>query len=254
MLKTVAQIKTWYKWHKWLSIFTGLALLMWLLTGMVMSWGRLFPDTVAVQAKPDFTTATLSPADAIAALDQALGQPQTVRSVALRMIVGQVAYDIQTGDGAFHLVNATTGNVFAITPELAQQIAQADFPTAQVVDVERIDQNSRTYPFGPIPVYRVIFDDWRGTYDYVSIQPDPAWDAKTGDVRHTTRWSRLGEILGAMHTFWVLKIVVNNGTVITSTLWLAALVTLLAALIGYYLALPRRWQIQNAREENKKTQ
>jgi hypothetical protein len=93
-----------------------------------------------------------------------------------------------------------------------------------------------------VAVYRVSFDDWQGTRSHVSILPNAPWGANTGDVRRTTTLGRIGELMGTLHTFGVLRLVTDRGRLITLLLWMATFATLFVAVVGYYLALPRRWQ------------
>ena len=236
------RLRTWYKVHKWTAIFAGVALIMWLLTGMAMSSPKIFPETPsATGEQPDYQAIELSPAEAIARLETETGQTYAVTGVSIRRILDTVAYEIRTTEGETYLINAQSNDQFEITSDLAEQIALAEFPTgANIIATERIDFNSRQYPFGPVPVYRVSFDDEPGTYSHVSIKPSPVWGANTGDVRRTTRWGRLRELLGSLHTFGVLRVIINKGRLITLLLWAATGLTTLTAIVGYYLALPRR--------------
>lgn len=252
MWNTLRKVRTWYKVHKWVSIFTGLALLMWLVTSITMTWEQvIIHESTMEESQLDFRSLQIAPADAVSLLEAQLGHTIAVRSLVMRQILGTIAYEIGTEDNESYLIHAVSGKQFAITPERAEQIARAEFlTTAQVTHIERLDFNSIDYPFGPVPVYRVVFDDWQATYSHVSIAPHTRWGAGTGDVYRTDRWGRIRELLGALHTFDVLRVVTDKGRLITLLLWVAALLTLFAALVGYYLALPRRRrQAPQARQE-----
>ncbi len=239
------KLRTWYTLHKWTSIFTGLALIMWLITGMVMSWEKLFPELTPVESvPPDFRVATMPPADAMARLEEILGQSPQVSWLDLRQILNTVVYEVKLKDGSIHLLNAQSGQEFNVTPELAEEIARAEFPTqASILRVERLNGNDFSYPFGPVPVYRVVFDDSRATHAHVSIRTDEIWGRKTGAVWRNDRWGRARTAINTLHTFDMLRIITDRRRLITTLLWAAAIVTFLAAVLGYYLALPRRWRV-----------
>jgi uncharacterized iron-regulated membrane protein len=250
-------LRTWYKIHKWTAIVTGLALVMWLVTGLAMNWERLFPYPQHTPAIIDIQAATLSPAEAVARLDQALGESPEIAWVTVRPLLNKVVYEIETGQGHIYLIDAAGGELFEITPELAGQLAVAAMPNpAPIGGVDRVDRNTIAYFFGPVPAYRVTFADSAGTRAYVAIAPNPIWNARTGEVHFDTRWSRARGLLESMHTFVSLRVITDKGRVITLLLWLATLATLFMALVGFYLALPQRWQFlatqkQPARRRNR---
>lgn len=214
---------------------------MWLITGLVMTFNGLLPTPARVRRsepiQPDYQEVTMSPADAIAHLEETLGQSVEVNSVSFRQIREILVYHIALENGASHLIETQSGQEVKITPEFAREIAYNNFPTpASILQIVRLDDHDLGYFFGPLPIYRVIFDDSRSTYVHVSME--------TGEVvRRNDRWQRLRGAFELVHTFQVFKIISGRERPITALLWLLSFIATLAALIGYYLALPHRWRV-----------
>ena len=141
--------KTWYWLHKWTSIFTGVALVMWLITGLVINWDRLFPPAeTALPAVPVYASLEMSPAAAIDRLEELTGQSVEVQSVNLRRLPEMVVYEISRRDGPTALLDAQTGQLVEITPELATAIALTDRPQpVPVKEIDRLAYNDRGYAY-----------------------------------------------------------------------------------------------------------
>ncbi len=230
--------KTWYWLHKWTSIFTGVALVMWLITGLVINWDRLFPVAeIPLPVVTAYESLEMSPAVAIDRLEALTGQSVDVQSVNLRRLPDMVVYEIGRGDGPSVLLNPQTGRLVEITPDLAAAIALTkQSQAAPVREVGRLEYNDRGYVYGPLPVYRVILDDGKDTYVHVT--------ADTGEISQVNdRWSRGRYYLRTLHNFQAIKLLSNRQAVITGLLWGTTIATLLAVVLGYYLALPRKWRI-----------
>ncbi len=230
--------KTWYWLHKWTSIFTGVALVMWLITGLVINWDRLFPVAeIPLPVVTAYESLEMSPAVAIDRLEALTGQSVDVQSVNLRRLPDMVVYEIGRGDGPSVLLNPQTGQLVEITPDLAAAIALTkQSQAAPVREVGRLEYNDRGYVYGPLPVYRVILDDGKDTYVHVT--------ADTGEISQVNdRWSRGRYYLRTLHNFQAVKLLSNRQTVITGLLWGTTIATLLTVVLGYYLALPRKWRI-----------
>ena len=232
------KLRTWYKFHKWLSILTGLALIMWLITAVTMNPGRFFSDEVAtVEATPGYHTAVLPPSDVLLMLETIIGKKLSVSSLTLNRIIDLVVYQIRLEEGPLYTLNAQSGEIVEITPELAEQIAHFNGPSgAKIILSERLARNSISYPYGVVPVYRYIFDDPQSTHVHVVIE--------NGMAFQNTRWTRVGDILGAVHTFDALRLFTDRRRLIIGLILASAAATMIAALIGYYIALPHRRRSQ----------
>lgn len=237
---TAMKIKTWYWVHKWLAIITGIAILLWLLTGLVITAPGLislhWPENHYQPQPPDFRTITMTPSDAVGRLADSLTTEPDVRSITLLSVHNLLVYQIMLVNGESHLIDAATGQLFKITPEIGAQIAQQAFPSGgSIVDTELLESHDTGYFHERIPAYRYIFDDRDHTYVYVSLE--------TGTVIVNNRLSRQMEMFEAWHTFAILGVVwPDQQRLITMMLWISSFLTILAALSGYYLALPKRWR------------
>ena len=234
------KLKTWYKLHKWLSIFTGLAIIMWLSTGIVITAPGLIPDVYkpsypegAITYSLNYEAITLSPADAIKALEAELGQQVIVKTVNLIQVKRTPAYQIILQDRASHLINAESAKIFTITLELAQDLSRDIVKDSiPILDTALLETHDFSYITGPIPAYRIIFDDPQDTYVHISYD--------TGQAIWNTRSERRNYLFEALHTFEIFSVLLKDETLVAALLWLSIALTILAALMGYYLALPRR--------------
>jgi Peptidase propeptide and YPEB domain len=224
-----------HKIHKWIAVTAGVFLLMWLFSGISMVLPPISPGPDPVRRPPnvDFREITLSPAQAVANLEKALGTSSRVNSVNLKRIQDIVAYEVRVENGAAHLINAVSGKVFSITRDLAERYVRDAYPTeGGVVKVEKIDRYSYAYQWGSLPVYRVVLDANPSVDFYVSVND--------GVVRRIDRWYRLRGLLGSLHTFQPLKLITSRDELRRGLLVLLSLVAIGAAATGYYLALARR--------------
>ena len=124
-----------YKVHKWLAVTVGAFITVWFISGVVMILPPLSPGSASqgAPAPVDFQEITVSPAKAVASLAKALGAPPQVTSVSLGRILDVVVYRVTTQSSGSYLINARSGQVFTITPELAEQIDKHKQTTRQRV-------------------------------------------------------------------------------------------------------------------------
>ena len=225
---------TMYKVHKWMAVTVGAFILVWLISGIVMILPPPFPAPARQRTPPlDFQEITVSPAEAVGNLGKVLKASPQVISVSLRRIADAVVYEVTVKPGGSHLIDARSGQVFMITPEVAEQIARDGFPSpARVLQIERVDRHSFAYPWGPLPAYRIVFDDDRATVSYISTSD--------GTVRRSDRWSRIRGAITSLHAFEPLKLITKRDAVRKGLLVLLSVVGVGVAGTGYYLALPRR--------------
>jgi len=241
-MDTLLKIKTWYKVHKWISIVTGLVVVMWLVTGIVLTspdpFPQVLPHYAGTPTVPDFRTVAMSPAEAVAHLTDSLGRPPAVSAVKLEQVWDlALVYQITLTDGQVFMIDTATGNLFEMTPDMAAQIAKADYPAGGPVSrVERLEQHDLGYMDGPLPVYRVVFDERKATYSHIAVY--------TGELQRSNIMHRTILIISGLHTLETFIVLFHNkGLLINLLVWLATIFSLIAAVVGYYLALPRRWQV-----------
>jgi hypothetical protein len=136
-----------------------------------------------------------------------------------------------------HLVHAQSGQPFTITPDIAEQITRGYVASqSRVVQRDLVTKHSLTYQWGPLPVYRFIFDDDQSIAYYVSI--------RDGAVSQNNRWRWVTDAIASLHTFEPLRLITKQSTIKQGLLVLLSLVGIGAAITGYYLAWPRkaRWK------------
>lgn len=220
--------------HKWIAVPLGAVLLVWTLSGVVMILPHPTPDLAPPAGPPDFTRARISPAAAIEAVAATGADVSRVRSVSLHRIRDAIVYRIQTSGGS-HLIDAATGEPFTIDAALAEQIARERLPGAHPVKrVEHVTEYDAAYFFGPLPTYRVVFDDGRGTYLYVS--------PLDGSVQPSNRFTRLRTMVTSLHDFSPVARLLGHRIYATGLLLLASAITLALIWTGYVLAVPRSWR------------
>ncbi len=197
-----------YKVHKWIAVSIGVFFLMWLISGIVMILPPLSPGPLREQKLEalDFRKITVSPSQAVASIEKVLETSAEVNRVNLRRVQDAVVYDVILKNGGSHLVDAISNQVFAITPERAERIVRSAFPTqAHVLQIERVSRHSYVYQRGPLPAYRVVFDNDQSTAYYVSTHD--------GTVRRSDRWSRIRGAIESLHTFEPLKLITKRDAV-----------------------------------------
>jgi hypothetical protein len=226
--------------HKWLAISVGLIFLVWILSGVVMilpppSYGP--PPERSAEAL-DLGEDLISPTRAIAGLKNGRGGQPEVNAVTLRRVLDTPVYEIALGGEGPLLVSARSGELFTITPSVAEQIVRTHFPSeSRPLQTELVTNHSIAYPWGPVPAYRIATAGQTGTTYYVS--------ARDGEVRRSNRWSRVQEAIASLHTFEPLKLLTRRESLRKGLLLLMSAVGIAAAGTGYYLAVPRRRRGKN---------
>jgi hypothetical protein len=224
-----------YKVHKWLAITVGGFVLLWLISGIVMILPPPFPGTARQRPRAPLNLQgmTVSPAEAIEALAKVLGEQPHVRSIGLRRIADTVAYEVTVQERDLHLIDAQSGQLITITPRISEQIARDYIASqARVLESELITHHSIAYQGGPLPAYRLVFDEDQSTIFYVST--------RDGTVRSSDRWSRIQGAMESIHTFQPLKLIGKRDTVRKGLIVLLSVVGIGVVGTGYYLALPCR--------------
>jgi len=157
------------KLHKWVGLLIGIQVLLWLLSGLVMS--LLDPAKVSGQQwvrHLEHETQTL-PKHRLLEPDQlSAEQLSGATSIRLQMIRGLATYRISRADGVT-LVNASDGSVILFNKRDAERLARQDFTgKGEIVSIESgvaPDMETRTR-IGPY--WRVNFSDGAHTSLYIS--------------------------------------------------------------------------------------
>ena len=227
---------TMYKVHRWIAVTVGGFFLVWLFSGIVMVLpSSLFSAPVRQQtpASFDFQTITISPAEAIASLEQSLDELPKVDSVGLIRIADKVVYEIVLAQGEARFIDVQSGQLFTMTPQIAERIVRDHISSqARVLPIELVTRHDFSYPWGPLPVYRITFENDLSTVYYVS--------KRNGTIQRSDRWSRIKGAIGSLHTFEPLKLITKRDVVRKGLLVVVSLFGVGAAASGFYLALLRR--------------
>lgn len=222
-------IRWFYKVHKWVGVGIGAFLLMWIVTGVLLSAGE-----GRGQARPtaaDFSRATLSPASAVAAAAAGDSGLHAIRAVELDRLGDRVIYRVRGTPRGIALIDAATGERIVIDEALARDLAQRAQPAGTIAAAELIRANDRGYP-GSLPAWRVRFADGEATWFHVGVQD--------GLINVSTTASRTSSTLHGLHTFGSLTALHIERRHIRLLLIGASLVALAVVATGYVLSLPRR--------------
>jgi uncharacterized iron-regulated membrane protein len=243
------------KLHKWISVTVGAFFLVWLFSGVVMvvpvRWlvnikslvegsqtNRLSSSGKALlvpslPTQPDFESIEITIPQAIVALEAELGHEVQVSQIAATRIGEGLAYEITLEDGNRHLVDAVSGARIQITQATAEQMAQAGAKDGGRLAGTVLLHKRDYFYWGPLPVYKVSFDDSPRTVAYVS--------PVTGRIEQTTsRLGRLHQSVTSIHTFHPLRLITEKDAVRKGLLILISAVGVGTGITGYYLALPVR--------------
>ena len=183
------------KLHRWLGLFLGIQVILWISGGVVMSVISIDKVRGTDRAQP--------PDQRIFSVDSPLLSPTEVaRQLGLKGITGAVlswrldraVYRLDTGDEVV-VADAVTGKRLApLTAEEARAVAEADYAgDASVAAVTRQEEAILEIRGREPPLWRVEFDDGRRTTIYV--------DPESGMV--AARRNRLWRIYDV---FWMLHI------------------------------------------------
>lgn len=223
--------------HKWMSVAIGMILLLWVVTGLVMII-PLAPPARGPQARIDFATLTITPAQA-AQTAGPLRPDKAIDGVVMRRLGDRIVYVVWITDGAPPvLVDAASGEVVAITPELARGLAVEGLPgNPPITRFERFDTRPFGY-FGPVPSYRADIDDGNGTRAWVN--------AATGEVQRNAGSARVKGFISSLHEFMPLNGLPGENRTRRTALWITSIITIAVALTGYWMALPTRRKRRDA--------
>jgi hypothetical protein len=209
--------------HRWIAVTAGVFLLSQIISGIVMILPGIREEHRNVRA--DYSSATVSPAQAVTAAGEAVADPALIK------IAGRLIYQIKTRRG-MRLVDAHSGEIFSVTPELAERIVRSEYETVGgPLQQERIDQYGGRYRRGPLPVYLIRAMESGNRY-YVSAQD--------GSVIRDTNVGRVRAIIGGLHTFDIVPGIGSNAKLRKLALAGAATFGFSAVATGYCVAWLRR--------------
>lgn len=224
-----------YTVHKWLAVSVSGFFLAWLISGIVMILPRLSvgPEKPPISDAVDIKKVSVSVKEVLSNLETVVGDLSQVRSVTLKRIVDSDVYEIITTSRGPLLVDAESGNLFSITAQRAEAIAKRHMASGpRELRVEPLSHHEFTYPWGPLPVYRVVVPEDPSTFYYVS--------ARDGTVNRSDRETRIRNAIASLHTLDPVKLLIEREAFRKGILILAAIVDLAAVCTGLTLAV-KRW-------------
>lgn len=213
--------------HKWLGIGTGILFLTWLLSGIVMelpygmrgAWAGPYEAT-------DWGAVQITPAQAVQAA--AGGGGTVAEGVELRRLGDSFVYRVTLG-GESHLVDAASGEPVTIDEATARRLARMEFASdATMGEVRLMEEREPSYAFGPLPAWRIRWDDGRGSVSYVALVD--------GSVRRADHVTRTRAAIESLHSFTVLDAFgVGSGRL--PLLLAVSVVSLFTVATGYLLTI-----------------
>lgn len=215
--------------HLWAGLILGVQVLLWMASGVVMSF-------LPIELVRGETAAYSAPERALEAQTYAspggiIAQTEGVTSVELRRFLGQAVY-VAEGPGGAAMFDAATGEKLTPLKEAdARRIAKLDFVgEGEIARATLLSFPPQEYR-GATPVWRVDFNDKHRTRLYIS--PD------TGEVR-----ARRNDIWRLYDFFWMLHIMdyedredFNNPLIMTASA--AGLIFALSGLVIVVMRLAR---------------
>ena len=154
--------------HRWLGLLLGAQIILWMASGVVMSWlaiGLVRGENTAGLDYPPSLTATsyASPGGVIAQVERA-------SEVTLRDFLGKPVYETSGAEGSA-LFDANTGEqISPLDAKTARRAAKADYiGQGELVRVVLLNNTPGEFR-GDTPVWRAEFDDGAGTRLYISPQ------------------------------------------------------------------------------------
>lgn len=206
------------KLHKWLTLLIGAQLIVWLVTGTLISFidqvevsGNKTRQSVPVQRSGD-------PQEALFPTHKLSIAPELIRSIALTRILQRPVYRIEQ-DGRTSLFDASTGSEFRIDKRKAEAIARESYKgDGEITGSELIELGSDEVRDFVGPIWRVNTNDSLATRVYVS--PD---DGRV--LAHRNSQWKLVDFLLMLHFMdYAREDSFNNWQIITvgfGTLWIA---------------------------------
>ena len=179
--------------HKWLGLFVGLQVLIWLATGLYM----VVVDIDFIHGDPlvkNMQQAVLVPDHPLHGIASLRAQYQDATEISLRPVMGKTFYTVTTVDHRY-LVDPETGEVKSpLDEKTTRAIAKYHYAgEAQVSNASLISSNPPSeIKTRRLPLWRIDFDDRFATSFYI----DP-YNGSLATRRH--QYWRIFDFLWALH-------------------------------------------------------
>jgi len=177
--------------HLWAGVLLGIQVLLWMASGVVMSWFHL--DLVRGERTMFAAPSPELEARSYAAPGGVIAQSEGATAIELRSFLGRPVYEVEALGGRT-LFDAVSGEKLSpIDEQTARAVARADFVGAGEIEKFALMQAPPHEFRGARPVWRADFNDALNTRLYIS----PA----TGKVV-----SRRNDVWRLYDFFWMLHI------------------------------------------------
>ena len=215
------------KLHKWLAIFVGVQVLLWMITGALMS----FLDIEEVRSEHVVSRAPeVLPADAV--MPHWLDSSEGVVSLATRAVGGRAVTEVRRDDGSVTLRDPNCGALLSpLSSASAQAIARHAWtgPPTTIATTRLIEDAVGTEFRGPFPAWQITYGDEDNTRVYI--------DASSGSVlaARSDTW-RLFDFIWGLH---IMDLQTREDTH-HPILILFAILAVIGSLLGCILLFRRR--------------
>ncbi len=177
--------------HLWAGLLLGVQVIIWMLSGVVMSWFHL--DLVRGERSAFSAPAPELEAKGYASPGGVIAQMDGAITISLRYFLGRVVYEAE-GVNERALFDASTGErITPIEEKSARKVANTDYVGAGEIKQLRLMSDAPHEYRGKQPVWRADFDDRLHTRLYISPE--------NGRVV-----SRRNDIWRVYDFFWMLHI------------------------------------------------
>lgn len=160
------------RWHRRLGPVVGIQLFIWSLGGIYFSWVH----ASLVRSETDMVPqeqVNLKYENFLASIPPLIRNSQLawVEEIQLGKLLNIPVYRFIQDDRHAEIYNAITGEKLSpIDRSTAVAVAEADFvPDEVVAGVIRVEDGRSEYQ-GPVPAWKVTFDDWKGSTIFVGAQ------------------------------------------------------------------------------------
>lgn len=223
------------KIHRWIFIAMGFFMLVWVVSGIVISVPGHWLERKAEgqQHAMDLAAYALSPAEIVSRLESSLEAGASVKSLGLQKIGDRALYSVRVKNGDDLLIDAGSGELFSMTPEMAEDIVRKGFGIDSAVrENSTLRKHVISYAWGPLPVYRLQFEGDPSRIYYVNPM--------SGKIHESSWLTRARMAAGFLHSFKPVEMLTGRESVQVWTLLITGIVSLIGVLAGVYLVFPIR--------------
>jgi hypothetical protein len=136
--------------HKWIGVGIGLVLVMWLVTGILITGEDEPPGPHAVAS---LAGAVVPPSVAMAVAQASRPFPGPIISVTLGALRDRPVYEVRWKEVG-RIVDTVAGEILEVDEAWAHALAEPERQAARITSVEQIHRRDRGYQFGLLPVRR----------------------------------------------------------------------------------------------------